>query len=219
MAAMETYYAERAAEYESIYAKPERQADLARLGALLEEAMRGRDVLEAACGTGYWTTRLAKSARSVLAFDFSEEVLDLAKQKPDLGPSVQFTIGDAYNPPVPAKPCNAGVAGFWWSHVPRSRLAEFLTGFHSRLSPGARVVFFDNRYVAGSSTPIHHVDAAGDGWQRRRLQDGRGFDVLKNFPTADELRSHVSPHAASAEVIELEYYWLLTYELPTGDSR
>ena len=61
--------------------------------------------------------------------------------------------------------------------------------------------------------PIHHVDAADDGWQRRHLQDGREFDVLKNFPTADELRAQVSPHAASMEVIELEYYWLLTYEL------
>ena len=216
---METYYAERAAEYESIYTKPERQADLARLGALLEKAVRGRHVLEAACGTGYWTARFAKSARSVFAFDFSQEVLDLAKQKPALGPDVQFTIGDAYNPPVPATPCNAGVAGFWWSHVPRSRLAEFLTGLHSRLSPGARVVFFDNRYVADSSTPLHHVDAAGDGWQRRRLRDGREFDVLKNFPTADELRAQALPHAASVEVVELEFYWLLSYELPAGDSR
>lgn len=43
--------------------------------------------------------------------------------------------------------------------------------------------------------------------------------MLRNFPTADELRAHVSQHAASIEVIELAYYWLLAYELPTGDFR
>ncbi|HEY6168738.1 MAG TPA: class I SAM-dependent methyltransferase, partial [Verrucomicrobiae bacterium] len=49
------YYARRAGEYERIYAKPERQADLAALRARLAEAFRGRRVLEIACGTGYWT--------------------------------------------------------------------------------------------------------------------------------------------------------------------
>ena len=74
-------------------------------------------------------------------------------------------------------------------------------------------MFFDNRFVAGSSSPISHVDAAGDTRQRRRLGDGREFDVLKNFPTADELRREVSPYATSAEIVELEYFWFLAYDL------
>ena len=210
---MENYYAERAAEYESIYAKPERQADLMKLGCLLEDSLRDRDVFEAACGTGYWTERFSKAARTVFAFDFNQEVLEIARSKSGLNAKVRFTTGDAYHPPEPPTPCNAGVAGFWWSHVPRPRLEEFLTRFHAGLAPGARVVFFDNRFVAGSSTPIHHVDASGDGWQRRRLQDGREFDVLKNFPSADELRTRVSPHSTAVEIVELEYFWFLTYEL------
>jgi demethylmenaquinone methyltransferase/2-methoxy-6-polyprenyl-1,4-benzoquinol methylase len=213
MPTMENYYAERAAEYESIYAKPERQADLIKLGRLLEDSLRDREVLEAACGTGYWTERFANVARSVCAFDFNREVLDIARSKPALAEKVRFITGDAYHSPEPPTPCNAGVAGFWWSHVPRFRLDEFLIGFHARLAPGARVVFFDNRFVAGSSSPIHHVDAAGDNWQRRRLTDGREFDVLKNFPTADELRTRVSPHARLVEIVVLEYFWFLSYEL------
>ena len=210
---MENYYAERAAEYESIYAKPERQSDLIKLGRLLEDALRDRDVFEAACGTGYWTERFATAARSVFAFDFSHEVLDIARRKPALKAKVQFNAGDAYHPPEPPTPSNAGVAGFWWSHVPRSRVDEFLIAFHARLAPGAQVVFFDNRFVDGSSSPISHVDAAGDSWQSRRLRDGREFGVLKNFPTADELRIRVSPHAASVEIVELEYFWFLSYKL------
>lgn len=47
------YYAARAAEYERIYDKPERQAELQRLRALIPAYLAGRSVLEIACGTGY----------------------------------------------------------------------------------------------------------------------------------------------------------------------
>ena len=45
------YYRERAAEYDAVYDKPERQDDLARLRALLPPLVAGRSVL-VAWGTG-----------------------------------------------------------------------------------------------------------------------------------------------------------------------
>src|SRR5712692_10327984 len=59
---MREYYARRAVEYERVYAKPERQDDLARLRRLLQADLAGHDVLEIACGTGYWTTAIAETA-------------------------------------------------------------------------------------------------------------------------------------------------------------
>jgi len=44
------YYARRAAEYERIYLKPERQGDLKNLQALLAGSFRGLNLLEIACG-------------------------------------------------------------------------------------------------------------------------------------------------------------------------
>jgi len=43
------YYARRAADYDRIYEKPERQDDLRRLESLLVEWLAGRNVLEVAC--------------------------------------------------------------------------------------------------------------------------------------------------------------------------
>ena len=54
------YYRQRAAEYDEVYRKPERQADLARLRQLLPPLVAGKRVLEIAAGTGYWTEVLAR---------------------------------------------------------------------------------------------------------------------------------------------------------------
>jgi demethylmenaquinone methyltransferase/2-methoxy-6-polyprenyl-1,4-benzoquinol methylase len=72
------YYAARVTEYEQVYAKPERQADLARLRLVVAEFARERRVLEVACGTGYWTVELARTAKSVVATDIGEAVLAVA---------------------------------------------------------------------------------------------------------------------------------------------
>jgi len=50
--AMVEYYARRAAEYEEVYRKPERQPDLIRLAEAVTTAFPFLDVLEVACGTG-----------------------------------------------------------------------------------------------------------------------------------------------------------------------
>eukprot|EP01030_Chromulinospumella_sphaerica_P032360 gene32360-33098_t len=75
---MTDYYARRAQDYEAIYAKPERQTDLAALRLRLPALLVGRHVYEVACGTGYWTQFVAPAAASVFATDYNEEVLALA---------------------------------------------------------------------------------------------------------------------------------------------
>lgn len=208
---METYYARRAAEYEKIYAKPERQADLARLRAELPPQFESQRVLEIACGTGYWTPLIAARAESVLAVDAVEDVLAIARAKRYERQNVTFEQADAYAlPDWPAK-FSACFAGFWWSHVPLGRLDAFLESLQARLAPGARVVFLDNRYVEGNSTPIARKDDEGNLFQQRRLADGSGHEVLKNFPDAREIEARLGPYGTEIRFSEYEYYWVATY--------
>jgi SAM-dependent methyltransferase len=206
------YYAERADQYELIYLKPERQADLASMARELEATLAGHDVLELTCGTGYWTRRYAPVARSVLATDLSPEVLGLARSK-DYPPNrVRFELADAYRVDrIPGR-FTAVFAGFWWSHVPRERLAEFLARLHRRLGAGARVVFCDNRFVEGSSTPLTRRDARGNTYQSRRLHGRAEYEVLKNFPTPEEIGETL--HSAGVSEIrttQLTFYWCVSY--------
>ena len=205
------YYAARAAEYERVYEKAERQADLRSLRTRVAEYFLARSVLEIACGTGYWTTEIAKTALTVTATDASPEVLQLAEAKSSLKqPTVTLMLGDAFDlPGIPGR-FDAGFAGFWWSHVPRERMSAFLDGLHRRLGTGARMMFIDNRYVEENSTPISRRDAAGNTYQQRTLSTGLTYEVLKNFPEEWELRHHLV-RAADLEIVALNYYWYVTY--------
>jgi ubiquinone/menaquinone biosynthesis C-methylase UbiE len=205
------YYARRAAEYERIYAKPERQADLASLRARVAALFSGRSVLEVACGTGYWTAVIAPQAKAITAIDAAEETLAIARSKQYPAGRVEFVRGDAYGLPDFRRRHDALFAGFWWSHVPLARLDAFLAGAARAVAPEAVVAFLDNRYVEGSSTPLSRRDPDGNAYQTRKLDDGSTHEVLKNFPSDRELVDRASRHGRQVSLEWLEYYWLLTY--------
>ena len=210
---METYYAQRAAEYERIYAKPERQADLARMRKDIPALFRGARVLEIACGTGYWTPLIAEQAESVTALDYNEETMEIARRKSYPKRNVTFQQGDAYALPGWPRKFSACYAGFWWSHVPLAKADAFLSGLRKHLEPGSTVAFMDNRYVEGSSTPVSRRDADGNTYQQRRLDDGSSHEVLKNFPTAPELRARLGRFGGEVGYTDYEYYWVATYRI------
>jgi SAM-dependent methyltransferase len=209
------YYRQRAASYERVYAKPERQADLQALRAALPGFFAGRSVLEVACGTGWWTPLGARDARRWLATDLAPETLALAQAKP-LPAGVAFRLADALDlagADLGEEPFDAAFAGFWCSHLPRAALAPWLASLHARLAPGACVMLMDNRYVPGSSTPMSHTDAAGDSWQQRTLDDGSRHAVRKNFLARDETVAALGPRAQAAHWTDHTHYWVLTYHL------
>ena len=210
---LEAYYSKRAAEYERIYDKPERQAELAWLRDRIPAVFRGRTVLEVACGTGYWTQYIARDAKRVYACDINESVLDIAREKPIPVGKAAFFRADAVALDGVPSGCNAAFAGFWWSHVKKSELAVFVQNLARRLEPGATVAILDNSYAAGSSTPITRTDAEGNTYQMRKLASGEAFEVLKNFPSALELTEAVRPVAREAHLEALTYYWLLVFTL------
>ena len=210
------YYTQRAQEYDQVYEKPERQSDLSRLRLWLRDALAGHLILEIACGTGYWTEAVAPAAAAIKATDASSEVLELARHKPYPPDRVQFAVADAYVLDCVDGAFTAGLAAFWWSHVPRERQEGFLRGFHRRLGVGAVVVLMDNRYVEGSSTAISRADAAGNTYQQRRLNDGTTHEVLKNFASRADLEGLFEPYANEMSIVELTYYWMVRYRVASA---
>lgn len=210
---MQAYYAARAAYYDAVYLKPERQADIAFLAKHLPQRLAGRRVLEVACGTGYWTQHIAPRAAAMVATDGTAQPLDFARQRPGVG-NVTFRQVDAYGLGDDLGTFDAAFAGLWLSHVPVQARTAFLQVLHARLAPGARVLFIDNNEVQCRDFPITETDEAGNTYQHRQLRDGSVHRVLKNFPSEQALQELLAPWARQLHWRDLQNFWLLEYELP-----
>src|SRR5690349_19498721 len=138
-----TFRAAHVPEHDKMYAKPERQTDLRRLREVITEHLGGLRVLEIACGTGYWTQYVAEVAECVLAVDSSQDVLKIAKQRVRRFSNAAFLLDDAFSLATIPDNFDAGLAAFWWSHVPRQQLPTFLDTFQSKLHRGSTVIFTD----------------------------------------------------------------------------
>jgi demethylmenaquinone methyltransferase/2-methoxy-6-polyprenyl-1,4-benzoquinol methylase len=205
---MVDYYEARACQFETVYDRPERQADLRVLRNWLAQEARGLTLLEVACGSGYWTRVAATTAKAILATDCNPSPLELARSK-NLGPHVAFVRADAFALPTQGSHFDGGMAHFWWSHVSLGDRQVFLKHFASKLRNQAKLVMIDNNFAAGS-TAISRRDALGNTYQRRRLASGEEYEILKNFPTDEELRRSLEGSCASLTVLQLEHYWAVS---------
>lgn len=211
---MQAYYAKRAAYYERVYHKPERQSDLRAMEAWLSTAMGGRRVLEVACGTGWWTPHGARDCVHWLATDVNPETIAIAQDKPLPAGKVEFAVVDAYTlDGLDGRRFSAAFAGCWWSHIPLARLSPWLALLHSKLGAGARVVMLDNSFVQTSNQPISRRDNEGNTYQMRTLDDGSEHEVLKNFPTREEAFAAIGERAIEREWVAFDHYWVLSYRL------
>src|SRR5450830_1604636 len=131
---MREYYAQRAEHLEQVYERPERLADLQEMQNRICELLKNHQVLEVACGTGYWTEKFAPYAASVVATDINQSMLNIAQTKSYPSENTTFDLVDLYElPDATAGQYSACFAGFFWSHVKREEQSALLT----KLSKGA----------------------------------------------------------------------------------
>lgn len=208
---LKEYYDRRSSEYDLLYEKPDRQKDLAGMREQAISALRGKKVLEIACGTGYWTEVLSGYVDLILATDTSETMMEVARKRTASKKNVSYLLSDAYTLDNVQGEFNAAFCGYWVSHVKRKRMGDFLSNLHGKLLPGSSVVLLDNIYVDGSSTPISKTDSEGNTYQMRRLANGETYEILKNFLGWRELMDLTENMARKRKFKEYQYYWVFEY--------
>ena len=214
--AVAEYYAARSRDYDLTAGYEDPVAERLRAAAKVrcQDLFRDMDVLEVACGTGYWTAVLAQVARSVLATDVCEDMLAIAGKRLAGINSVRFQVADAYSLDGVPSGFNAACAVWWWSHVPKRLLPRFLAALHSKLRPGVRVLFVD-QLPSAYAPRDQRIDAAGDTTEVRQLSGGRTFRVVKNFPGRSGTTAALAGLATDIEYREFpeECSWSVTYRV------
>lgn len=211
--ALRRYYDERAEVYDDMYLRrdPTWRKNLEALADEMAKTLKERSVLEVACGTGFWTEIAAKDAAHIVAVDASKKMRTIARKRKTRSANVEYIQGDAYLLEKLSGKFNAGLANFWFSHVPKSRINEFLSNFHDRLERPAVVFMADNRYVPGIGGQLITKVGIEDTFKLREAPDGSKQEVLKNYYDRDTLERLFSPKTSDLKIRETEYFWSVRY--------
>lgn len=184
------YYRAMAPEYSDTrmpgLSDPELEAARANLVAALEAFRATGDVLELACGPGTWTPGLAERAERLTAVDASPEMLRLAAARVG-DPHVRFVEADLFSW-EPDQRYDHVFFGFWISHVPLDRFADFWSLVDRCLKPRGRVAFADD----GFRTPAELVEGETSPVIQRQLKDGTRFRAIKVPHTPEELERRLA---------------------------
>jgi SAM-dependent methyltransferase len=196
------YYGARAAEYDAWWQRRGRYdrgaevnarwfAEAAALEAALGRFCPSGDILELACGTGFWTKLLAARARRLTAVDGAPEMLARARERVGDAP-VEYLQADLFDWRPRAGAYDVCFFGFWLSHVPESRFEAFWEMVASALRPRGRVFFVDSVRSERSTAADHQLPSAEEETMLRRLDDGREFRIVKRFFDPRELETRLA---------------------------
>jgi demethylmenaquinone methyltransferase/2-methoxy-6-polyprenyl-1,4-benzoquinol methylase len=200
--AMRAYYNQRAGEYDQWYRREGHYAsrpdadrwhgEVALLRERIASFGSGR-LLEIAAGTGWWTQHLARRA-AVTVVDYAPAML--AQNQARLlaqGLRADCVRADAYRLPLASGVFDCCFFGFWISHVPYARLADFLEELRRVVRPCAQVLVVDSAPTEADQEPgVEYL-------HERVLNDGSRHGVLKILHTPQTLGAALAPLGAVVE--------------------
>ncbi len=166
------YYRARAPEYlDGLLDVPGSRSELE---AVLDAFRPDGHVLELACGPGTWTPRLLRNAAWLTAIDAAPEMLALARERVGDDDRARFILADLFAW-RPEQRYDVVFFGFWLSHVPLERFADFWALVDECLAPHGRVLFVDDAY----RTPDELIEGETSTTIRRRSSDGKAYRIVK----------------------------------------
>ncbi|HLX58527.1 MAG TPA: class I SAM-dependent methyltransferase [Ktedonobacteraceae bacterium] len=214
---MKTYYRERANEYDEWFYRRGRYdrsaqsnarwfAEADEVFAALDTFQMQGELLELAPGTGIWTERLLKTVNTLTAVDASAEMIAINRARVNSN-RVEYIQADLFAW-QPERTYDGVFFGFWLSHIPLERLDRFLDMLAAALRPGGKIFFVDGRREPTSTAVDHQLPEEGDQMMTRKLNDGRAFEIVKNFYDPVELATRCAQHGFDIAVRETATYFL-----------
>lgn len=222
-----SYYRARAGEYDEWFLREGRydrgpghraewMAEAAQVRSVLSPLIPEGSVLELACGTGLWTELLARHASRVVAVDAAPETIALNADRMHAA-HVAYVLADIFAW-TPGETFDLVFFSFWLSHVPPSRFAEFWRRVRTFVKPGGRVFFIDS-LLEQTHAAVDHGPLDTSGVIRRKLNDGREFDIVKVFYEPADLERRLRDLGWEGAVKSSGRFFLFGSMTPTDKRR
>ena len=163
------------------------------------------NVLEIASGTGIWTEAVVKTATELTALDSSKEMLEKCKSRLRESPKIRYVVSDFFEWP-PDQKYDAVTFSFMISHVPASKLDEFVLKLSRCLRKGGKIFFVDQQTQAIKNEAL---EKPGGEVAWRTIENGRRFKVIKHFYSPEELKESFTARGLNIEICytPTHFFW------------
>jgi demethylmenaquinone methyltransferase/2-methoxy-6-polyprenyl-1,4-benzoquinol methylase len=190
-----SYYEAQADSYEEFYEgrgqaigalAREYPVDTAAIANLLSGFGRG-NVVDLACGTGFWLTAYGQNCTSVTLVDQAPAALAKCQQRVDqlgLQAKARLVQGDIFKVALGQVAYDACVLGFLLSHLPDLQVTDLFRRLRTILRPDAELAVVD-----GAWSDARKPYRQRDGFERRALGDNRSFMIRKKYFERVELET------------------------------
>lgn len=172
----------------------------------IQRVFSGRRVLELAAGGGRWTKHIARTAKSVLATDTSEQVLAIGRSLVKEA-NVDFVQSDAFDLGQLDERFDAAFHFNFINHLAYSDWPRLVKSLHRKLSRGAVVVMGGQRYRASKS------DDGIDYYSDRECSNGKRYRLIDNLPDEDQVK-FVIGHLVEDMEFTMDNRWWTKYTVP-----
>mgnify|MGYP001419312037 CR=1 FL=1 len=202
------YYRARAGEYNQWWYRQGRYdrgepanalwfAEITQLQQALHALPSQGHILELACGTGLWTRELIQIGDKITAVDASPEMIAINRIEVS-SDKVNYIEADIFTWHSPIQ-YDMIFFSFWLSHVPPDRLNPFLSHVANMLKPNGQLFIIDSRRVDESTAKNHVLPDEGI-TLKRKLNDGREFEIVKVFYEPISLQTDLAKVGFQADV-------------------
>lgn len=163
-------------------------------------------IVEMAGGTGIWTQELVKISDNLTVLDASPEMIDINRAKVQ-SDKVTYQQADLFQWESKQQ-VDMVFFGFWLSHVPKEKLSPFLQMIHRILKPNGRLFFIDSQRVQTGTSTRQKIQTTNDDIQKRILNDGSEFDIVKIYYDPDTLTQTLNKHGFNVTVRATPTYFI-----------
>ena len=153
---------------------------------LLTQLGKFNQVLELACGTGFWTKHLLQIGEHVTATDAAPEMLQIAREYTG-DERITYQQLDLFQW-QPDKTFDLVFFANWLSHVPPEAVDDFLNKVRASLKAGGCIALVDQHAPSEADSAI----AKEDIYAVRPIEDGREFTIVKAFYNLNELEEKLT---------------------------
>ena len=191
---MLAYYNERAPEYEEAYTLGTGTASITDPSVFTAEIVSlagvvggfgNGQLIDLACGTGYWLPHYVRNCSRVTLFDQSERMLEECERKVRvLGHADRCVVirGDAFDYDFAPVAYDCALIGFLLSHLSEPQEAELFQKVRRMLRPSGRFLILDSAWTELRATFNRKV-----GRQTRQLNDGTQFEIYKRYLDREDI--------------------------------